>query len=350
MNWNLQLRPLEMLKRFSTLLSAVSSEYVYQQEDYNWTVGVFTPGLTSSSWDTAMPLSTDSKYSDLYKYIKCYEMEYDAYLNGGDFNSFYSTYSDQHFVSSYLDVLDSFISETDPSIYNEICNTLYTMATRLPMNERIEAAVKQEFLNNYLGYEFTLTYEQDVLTVPATLDPGAYSSNIPLTAKPTTIITTGEATYTTYKPYELEFQVVLAGNLTTKATKNITASSVITTSVSGSTVVGGVASVLSITSNNIPIINCAVAGLARQYYDSNGTFESFMSANSDSAYVSSYSSLLGKYPDQNIAANGTKWQEVMIGLYNVIFKLPPDMQNDILDVIGYWTSNRFSSLVMGQLI
>ncbi|GMG55967.1 unnamed protein product [Ambrosiozyma monospora] len=282
-----------------------------------------------------MPLSTNSKYSDVYKAIKCYEMEYDAIFNGGEYNSFSSTYSDSNFIPAYLAILASYMNASDPSIYNEICNTLYTMATRLPMNERIEAAVKQEFLNNYLGYEFILTYGQDVLTVPATLDPGAYSSNVPLTAKPTTIITTGEATYTTYKPYELKFQVVLAGNLTTKATKNITGSSVITTSVSGSTVVGGVASVLSITSNNIPIINCAVAGLARQYYDSNGTFDSFMSAHSNSAYVSSYSSLLGKYPDQNIAVNGTKWQEVMIGLYNVIFKLPLDMQNHILDVIGY---------------
>ncbi|GMG26394.1 unnamed protein product [Ambrosiozyma monospora] len=322
-------------QKFSTLLSAAYPEYEYQQELYNLTVGIFTPGLTSSSWDTAMPLSTDSKYSDLYKAIKCYEMEYDAVFNGGEYNSFSSTYSDRNFITSYLDVLASYVNATGPADYNEICNTLYPMATRLPMNERIEAAVKQEFLNNYLGDDYTLTYGQYVLTLPATLDPGAYSSNVPLTAKPSTIITTGEATYTTYKPYELEYQVVLAGNLTTTATKNITASSVITTSVSGSTVVGGVASVRSITSNNTPIINCAVAGLARQYYDSNGTFDSFMSANSDSAYVSSYSSLLEKYPDQNIARNGTKWQEVMIGLYNVIFKLPPDMQNDILDVIGY---------------
>ncbi|GMG40173.1 unnamed protein product [Ambrosiozyma monospora] len=282
-----------------------------------------------------MPLSTNSKYSDVYKAIKCYEMEYDAIFNGGEFNSFSSTYSDKKFISSYLDVLASYMNETDPAVYNEMCSTLYPMATVLPMNERIEAAVKQEFLNNYLGYDLTLSFGQKVLELPATLDPGAYSSNVPLTAKPTTILTTGEATYTTYKPYELEYQVVLAGNLTTTATKNITASSVITTSVSGSTVVGGVASVLSITSNNTPIINCAVAGLARQYYDSNGTFDSFMSANSDSAYVSSYSSLLEKYPNQNIATNGTKWQEVMIGLYNVIFKLPADMQNDILDVIGY---------------
>ncbi|GMG29292.1 unnamed protein product [Ambrosiozyma monospora] len=322
-------------QKFSTLLSAVSSEYEYQQQLYNWTVGIYTPGLTSSSWDTAMSLSTDSKYSDVYKAIKCYEMEYDAIFNGGDFNSFSSTYSDQNFISSYLDVLSSYINASDPSDYNEICNTLYPMATRLPMNERIEAAVKQEFLTNYFGYEFILTYGQDVLTVPATLDPGASSSNVPLTTQPTTIVTTGNATYTMYKPYELEFLIVLTSNSTTTAIRSITGSSTITAPVSGTTVVGGMASVLSITSNNIPIINCAVAGLARQYYDSNGTFDSFMSAHSNSAYVSSYSSLLGKYPDQNIAANGTKWQEVMIGLYNVIFKLPLDMQNHILDVIGY---------------
>ncbi|GME75148.1 unnamed protein product [Ambrosiozyma monospora] len=102
-------------KRFSTLLSAVYSEYEYQQENYNLTVGIFTPGLTSSSWDTAMPLSTDSKYSDLYKAIKCYEMEYDALFNGGDFNSFSSTYSDKKFISSYLDVLASYMNETDPA-------------------------------------------------------------------------------------------------------------------------------------------------------------------------------------------------------------------------------------------
>ncbi|GME68421.1 unnamed protein product [Ambrosiozyma monospora] len=52
-------------KKFSTLLSAASLKYEYQQELYNATVGIYTPGLTTSSWDTVMPLSTNSKYSDL---------------------------------------------------------------------------------------------------------------------------------------------------------------------------------------------------------------------------------------------------------------------------------------------
>ncbi|GMG39537.1 unnamed protein product [Ambrosiozyma monospora] len=323
-------------QRFSSFLPDVSFEYSYQQDVYYETVGIFTPGLTSNSWDTAMSLSTDSKYSDVYKAIKCYEMEYDAYFNGGDYNSFTSTYSDQHFVHSYLTILGSYMNASDPADYNEVCNTLYPMATRLPMNERIEAAVKQEYLDNYLGYNYTLTYGQDVLTVPATLDPGAYSSSVPLTTQPTTIKTTGEATYTTYQPYNLTFEVIFAGNSTTTVTKTIIASSTITIPVSGTTTISGMmGSVLSITSNNTPIINCAVVGLAREYYTGTGQFESFMSAHSKAPYVSSYSSIVGKYPNQNIAANGTEWQEVMIGLYNVIFKLPPDMQNNILDVIGY---------------
>ncbi|GME99696.1 unnamed protein product [Ambrosiozyma monospora] len=209
------------------------------------------------------------------------------------------------------------------------------MATVLPMNERIEAAVKQEFYNNYLGYDYTLTYGQHVIDIPATLDPGAYSTTVPLTATPTTIRTTGDATYTVYQPYEVEYQVVLGGNLTTTATKNVTVSSVVTDYVSSNIVDNHVATVLSITSNNTPIINCAVAGLAFQYYDSNGTFDSFMSAHSNSSYVASYSSLLDKYPNQNIATNGTRWQEVMIGLYNFIFELPPKMKNGVLDVIGH---------------
>ncbi|GME75084.1 unnamed protein product [Ambrosiozyma monospora] len=233
-------------------------------------------------------------------------MMYDTLCNGGEYNSFSSSYSDTDFISTFIYVMNSY-TEPDPVIFKEVCDTLFPMATKLPMNKRIEAAVKREFLDYYLGYDFTLTYGERLIDIPATLDPGAYSTTVPLTATTTTIQTAVIATHTLTSHHE-----------------------------SGDTIVdGSMTSVLSITSNNTPMINCAVAGLARRYYDSNGTFDALLSAHSHAHHVSSYSALLDKYPNENIAADGTKWQEVMIGLYSFIFKLPPDMKNNILDVIGY---------------